>query len=124
VSARRGGKPQQQLIGRVFGRLTVLAEAEKPRAAQHRAGLFWRCGCMCGEETVVYGCNLTGGGSTSCGCFRREKAATLAFRRRASGQTVPVHVVKPAVSIGTIPSRLAAQQELARPKGRAFFATA
>jgi hypothetical protein len=103
AKARRGGKPQQQLVGRTFGRLTVLEQAEKPRTA-HRAGLFWLCRCECGTETIKFGCHLTSGGSTSCGCYRREKAATLAaLRRRGTGARVPIHVVHTSTAIAVRP---------------------
>lgn len=63
--------PLHNLIGMVFGRLTVIERVpsdSKPR---------WRCNCMCGEITEVYGSNLKNGYVKSCGCWRKERAGGL-----------------------------------------------
>ena len=60
------------LTGKTFGRLTVLGRAEN-RGEKRQ----WRCVCECGSESVVSGSGLTTGSSRSCGCFRRDKAATI-----------------------------------------------
>ena len=58
---------QLDLTGQVFGRLT----------AYEREGLrgsisYWRCICKCGNKTTVSISNLTGGTTTSCGCYARD----------------------------------------------------
>lgn len=58
---------KKELTGQRFGRLTVV----KYVGTKNRKSM-WLCKCDCGEETVSSCTNLTGGGSTSCGCKRRE----------------------------------------------------
>jgi hypothetical protein len=55
------------LSGQVFGRLTVLDQADSDRA-----GARWRCMCTCGAETVARGLHLRNGRIASCGCLMRE----------------------------------------------------
>ena len=56
----------QDLVGQSFGRLTVLARAEKK-------GSKWLTLCACGKEKAIAATSLLNGASTSCGCFRRER---------------------------------------------------
>jgi hypothetical protein len=58
------------LLGRTFGRLIVLARAEKPEWSESIS--WWTCRCECGKLTNVRGHALKNGFTTSCGCFRRE----------------------------------------------------
>ncbi len=53
--------------GKRYGRLTVVSRIERPGK-----GLFWKCVCDCGNESVVWGANLRNGNSKSCGCLGRE----------------------------------------------------
>lgn len=62
------GRPYEPLDGQVFGRLTVLREAELRKG--HRRYL---CLCSCGQEVVVEASHLKSGHTKSCGCYRREK---------------------------------------------------
>jgi hypothetical protein len=66
------------LVGRVFGRLTVLARAGSTDRAPPRP--LWRCRCACGEETVVLAESLRAGRTRSCGCLRAEIARELSPR--------------------------------------------
>lgn len=50
------------LTGQVFGELTVLRRAEKPKAR----GSVWVCQCSCGSEYQVQGTLLTNGRRTRC----------------------------------------------------------
>lgn len=59
--------PLKDLIGKRFGKLTVVAYEEK-RAGMHR----WRCRCDCGKETVVGQTLLQTGKTKSCGCMQAE----------------------------------------------------
>jgi hypothetical protein len=54
------------LIGRQFGKLTVVGLA--PSIATPSKGARWVCSCECGGEKVVIGYSLTNGAVTSCGC--------------------------------------------------------
>jgi hypothetical protein len=61
------------LIGQVFGRLTVSAEAGTDR----RGNVMWWCRCHCGTYATVVGYHLRSGNTTSCGCARRQQAGNL-----------------------------------------------
>ena len=54
-------------IGNVYGKLTVIARAERPDGRP--AGAYWLCQCECGNEKVVRGADLRRGGVNSCGCL-------------------------------------------------------
>lgn len=70
----------KNLIGRVFGRLTVI----EPTIFRTIGGnLIWKCRCTCGTETVVSSGRLTNGRTKSCGCLFRERTTHGACRRRA-----------------------------------------
>lgn len=56
--------------GEVFGRWTIISEAEKVNGRR-----YFLCECSCLDKTrrTVEFSSLKSGGSTSCGCFIREK---------------------------------------------------
>ena len=54
----------ENLIGKVFGRLTVVSLIEKPRR--------WVCTCSCGVSTKVMTSRLNNGNTKSCGCLKRN----------------------------------------------------
>lgn len=62
------------LVGQVFGRLTVLEDAGTAGEGRRLAST-WRCRCECGTELVVAGNSLTTGNTRSCGCLKREEAS-------------------------------------------------
>lgn len=57
--------PAKDLIGKRFGKLTVIGYVGK-RAGMHR----WRCLCDCGKETVAGQTLLQNGKTKSCGCLQ------------------------------------------------------
>ena len=57
----------QELIGKKFGRLTVLEVFRTEKGAKQ-----CRCRCDCGKETTVYYSNLVSGRTRSCGCLMKE----------------------------------------------------
>ena len=61
------------LVGQVFGRLTVIEKS--PIKKSNR--LTWHCLCSCGNETDVITNHLTSNHTTSCGCLQREKAKQI-----------------------------------------------
>lgn len=66
----KGYPPMEDLTGRVFGKLTVLEQAER------REGIsYWRCRCECGNETVVRYAYLISGHTKSCGCMQKQMIA-------------------------------------------------
>lgn len=68
--------PKKDYIGKRFGRLTVLeyagtaGELEKTGKAN-----YWKCRCDCGRESIVSQTELQNGGTRSCGCLQKERAA-------------------------------------------------
>lgn len=65
----------KDLVGQKFGRLTVieLSHQDKNKTA------YWECKCDCGNEETktVRGSQLTGGGTKSCGCLRKERIVNV-----------------------------------------------
>jgi hypothetical protein len=57
--------PLIDLIGKRFGKLTVLALGPKTVSKKWT----WHCVCDCGEMLVCFGNNLVRGRSKSCGCI-------------------------------------------------------
>jgi hypothetical protein len=60
------------LHGRAFGLLVVLHAT----GSDKKGNMMWLCRCICGSDVVVRGYSLTGGGTVSCGCWRRLVSAT------------------------------------------------
>lgn len=76
-----GGRPRADLMGQVFGRLTVVGRAPDRLRSDGRArGASWHCRCECGSDSVVETYDLTSGHSTSCGCEGRGKFEDLTGR--------------------------------------------
>lgn len=61
------------LVGRVFGRWTVLSLIGPDRHQQR----VWLCRCECGTERGVRSHLLLSGQSKSCGCWRSERSLDL-----------------------------------------------
>jgi hypothetical protein len=59
----------QDLTGRTFGRLTVIALKGKNPSGN----MAWRCQCLCGNVTDATTGNLKSGITRSCGCLKRER---------------------------------------------------
>jgi hypothetical protein len=58
-----------EMIGRVFGRIVVLREAEKDNNLSSTHQRYW-CKCSCGVEKSINGRYLRSGETKSCGCDR------------------------------------------------------
>lgn len=63
-------KVPEDLVGRVFGRLTVISIG--PRKSDN--AITWHCICNCGVEVTVRGASLRNGNTKSCGCLSSETA--------------------------------------------------
>ena len=65
------GYSNDDMIGKTFGRLTVVgyAGARKQNGCVRR---LWNCECSCGGKAVVDTKNLTTGNTKSCGCLAKE----------------------------------------------------
>lgn len=61
---------RQNLIGKKFGHLTVIAKSNKRGKANE---VYWICQCDCGRVIEANTSNLTGHRMISCGHYRRER---------------------------------------------------
>ena len=59
------------MIGKIFGKLTVLFEVGRSNDGQRT----YLCQCECGNKTIVISGNLKKGNSRSCGCARKKTCA-------------------------------------------------
>ena len=66
---RQSDKHITDLIGKTFGRLTVI---KFKGIKNHRA--IWRCRCVCGRYTDVRSNDLLSGNTKSCGCWGKHRA--------------------------------------------------
>lgn len=66
-------KTKKDLTGAVFGRLTVIKQAEDYISPQGKHYSRWRCKCECGKITEVITSDLNKGHVTSCGCAKNKK---------------------------------------------------
>lgn len=60
------------MIGKKYGRLTVLEFVETKEEQKGKYVRYYRCKCDCGNEIVVRGSALRNGNTKSCGCYRKE----------------------------------------------------
>lgn len=67
---------RSKLIGRVYGRLTVIGEELVNKPYQ---GTWWICSCSCGNTKTISAMQLRQGTTKSCGCFRHEVATTKGY---------------------------------------------
>lgn len=61
--------------GEQFGRWDVIQRAPTRRTLSGSYLVYWYCRCACGTEAEVQQRHLTGGRSSSCGCWKRAAAA-------------------------------------------------
>lgn len=73
-------KEQENLIGKRFGRWTVIEEAPTTDPSQPK---FW-CLCDCGTKSAVYMYSLLSKKSLSCGCLQREVASIVSYKHGCS----------------------------------------
>lgn len=67
------GKCNNNLQGRVFGRLTVIERNGTDNAGH----LIWKCHCDCGNDVDVLATNLIQQYTQSCGCLHSEICSNL-----------------------------------------------
>lgn len=60
-----------EMIGKKFGRLTVLEEVGKNKQGK----ILYKCLCECGGIVVTKGANLASGNTSSCGCYQRDRVS-------------------------------------------------
>ena len=73
LNTKRCTKP---MIGKTFGRLTVL---EKMYTKKGR-GAYYKCQCSCGNIAIVQGTMLRSGNSRSCGCYNKDRIRETSFK--------------------------------------------
>ena len=61
---------KKELIGQIFGKLTVIAETDK--RDPNTRGILWECQCDCGRKTIVSTSNLISNHTKSCGCMKSQ----------------------------------------------------
>jgi len=66
---------RQNLEGQKFGRLAVIEYAGLKKVSLKKHKSMYRCICDCGNSRTVAAAHLKSGGTKSCGCLKREKAA-------------------------------------------------
>jgi hypothetical protein len=74
---------KHELLGRQFGYLLVKCEVQKKGGNKSPR---WYCTCICGGSTTTTTNQLVTGGTVSCGCFQKEKAATQFKEHGLSGK--------------------------------------
>ncbi len=62
---------KQSLLGKKFGRLTVISSGKSVQEGKNRK-TTWNCVCECGNIILAKTYNLNRGGVQSCGCLRDE----------------------------------------------------
>lgn len=70
---KTAGTTKVNRIGRIYGRLTVVAEA----SVRRKRDFLWVCRCECGASVVVPGQLLQLGRTRSCGCYVKDKMRAL-----------------------------------------------
>lgn len=67
-------KDREDLVGRRFGRLIVVAHIESKRYQNGTYHQYWNCRCDCGNGTITTSQRLKKNTCQSCGCLRLELA--------------------------------------------------
>jgi hypothetical protein len=71
------------MIGKRFGRLTVIEEIDDSKTKRPR----WLCRCECGNKRIVRGISLRKGDTKSCGCLKKELAKKLSEAKVTHGSS-------------------------------------
>lgn len=66
-------RPYPDIIGKRFGKLTVLERVGTHRTSHRHTESLWKCRCECGGERITPAGPLKQGRTTSCGCNRYNK---------------------------------------------------
>ena len=64
-------RDNDSLIGKIFGRLTVLERTDRPKDVKG-GDAYWLCKCECGKTVTIMGKSLKNGKTRSCGCYRHD----------------------------------------------------
>lgn len=74
-------KRRKQLVGKRFGKLTVLSQCDEDRKTKP-GSIEWLCRCDCGNEKILSSSALNN--AKSCGCSRGSTATQIAGKRFGS----------------------------------------
>jgi hypothetical protein len=74
----------EELVGKIFGRLTVVAYVGHRKTPGDSRRPYYKCRCICGSVGDYNGHNLTTGHIKSCGCMLTEKLILRNSTHRAS----------------------------------------
>lgn len=69
-------RKKENIIGRKFGKLTVIEECEKRDKAHH---CFIKCKCDCGKIIIVREDAVKSGNTNSCGCWKHKMSYTRLY---------------------------------------------
>jgi len=75
-------KNRSDLIGKKFGRLTVV----RFHRVNEKYETFWECKCICGKLIITRRCSLVQGNSKSCGCLNNELVKKRALEKSLKGR--------------------------------------
>lgn len=67
------------LIGKKFGKLTVVNFSESYTKSKNNGKKYWECKCDCGNIAYVCTTYLKGGQTKSCGCIQKSIAKSQTF---------------------------------------------
>lgn len=83
------------LIGRTFGRWTVLEYDDKTTIDKNNGLSYWKCVCSCENKTIksISRSGLSGGKSNSCGCILKEKNKLNAKIKAINGNSIASQLI-------------------------------
>lgn len=70
------------LVGKKFGRLTVIEREYYRKNNDKKGGTYWKCKCDCGQYVIVKQNCLLQNQTKSCGCLRSEKTRLNTFKNK------------------------------------------
>ena len=76
----RPRKLKYDLVGKKFGKLTIIDYAENKVQPNVSTKIQYKCLCDCGNECIVQSNHLISGHTTSCGCEQRIRAAQCKYK--------------------------------------------
>ncbi len=79
-------KPDVDITGGTFGRLTVMARAGSKEGGSRKGRMRWHCQCTCGKKAVHFGTEIRQGFAWRCGryCGFGARPAVLQQKHRST----------------------------------------
>ena len=87
--------PRENLVGKRYGKLTVLSLADPAITTDGRRRNTWLCRCDCGNELIVRDANIRSGYIKSCGCLKAERRMDLTGK--TFGRLIVIEEAEPAL---------------------------